>query len=89
MMGSNVDMARWSSGILLMFLLDLVGVAATNMEPIYWNSLNKSPAQLLQHTRCSAFGKTELSRLRPRARTCLAQRLKAACPSEDQLGARV
>ncbi|KAL7875831.1 hypothetical protein AOLI_G00107940 [Acnodon oligacanthus] len=41
MTGSNVDMARWSSGILLMFLLDLVGVAATNMEPIYWNSLNK------------------------------------------------
>ncbi|KAG9274528.1 ephrin-B3b [Astyanax mexicanus] len=41
MMGSSMDMARWSWGVLLMFLLDLVGVAATNMEPIYWNSLNK------------------------------------------------
>ncbi|XP_066537541.1 ephrin-B3b [Hoplias malabaricus] len=40
-MGSNVDTTRWSWGILLMFLLDLVAVAATNMEPIYWNSLNK------------------------------------------------
>ncbi|XP_034146582.1 ephrin-B3b isoform X2 [Esox lucius] len=28
-------------GFLLIFLLDLLGSAATNMEPIYWNSLNK------------------------------------------------
>ncbi|XP_063042412.1 ephrin-B3b [Engraulis encrasicolus] len=28
-------------GILLIFLVDLLGIAATNMEPIYWNSLNK------------------------------------------------
>jgi len=28
-------------GILLMFLVDLLGITATNMEPIYWNSLNK------------------------------------------------
>ncbi|KAL1271668.1 hypothetical protein QQF64_030684, partial [Cirrhinus molitorella] len=28
-------------GILLIFLVDLLGITATNMEPIYWNSLNK------------------------------------------------
>ncbi|CAB1428660.1 unnamed protein product [Pleuronectes platessa] len=28
-------------GILLVFLLDLLGSAASNMEPIYWNSLNE------------------------------------------------
>ncbi|XP_059381173.1 ephrin-B3-like [Carassius carassius] len=28
-------------GILLMFLVDLLGITATNMEPIYWNSMNK------------------------------------------------
>lgn len=27
-------------GILLIFLVDLLGITATNMEPIYWNSLN-------------------------------------------------
>nr|XP_019958841.1 PREDICTED: ephrin-B2-like [Paralichthys olivaceus] len=28
-------------GILLVFLLDLLGTTASNMEPIYWNSLNE------------------------------------------------
>ncbi|XP_035005286.1 ephrin-B3b isoform X2 [Hippoglossus stenolepis] len=28
-------------GILMVFLLDLLGSAASNMEPIYWNSLNE------------------------------------------------
>uniref|UniRef100_A0A673GS41 Ephrin-B3-like n=1 Tax=Sinocyclocheilus rhinocerous TaxID=307959 RepID=A0A673GS41_9TELE len=28
-------------GILLIFLVDLLGITASNMEPIYWNSLNK------------------------------------------------
>lgn len=40
-MGPNMDVARRSWGVLLVFLLDLLGVAATNMEPIYWNSLNE------------------------------------------------
>ncbi|XP_030636760.1 ephrin-B3b [Chanos chanos] len=41
----GVEMASRSCrnglGILLMCLVDLLGIAATNMEPIYWNSLNK------------------------------------------------
>ena len=28
-------------GFVLIFLLDLLGTAVSNMEPIYWNSLNK------------------------------------------------
>ncbi|KAG7484084.1 hypothetical protein MATL_G00045830 [Megalops atlanticus] len=27
--------------ILVVFLVDILGISATNMEPIYWNSLNK------------------------------------------------
>ncbi|XP_051995482.1 ephrin-B3-like isoform X2 [Xyrauchen texanus] len=42
---NRFEMASWRCGnglgILLMFLVDLLGITATNMEPIYWNSLNK------------------------------------------------
>ena len=45
MLGVRVEMACRGSGnglgILLIFLLDLLGTAASNMEPIYWNSLNE------------------------------------------------
>ncbi|XP_003966872.2 ephrin-B3b [Takifugu rubripes] len=45
MLGVRVEMAcrgsRNGFGILLMFLLDLLGTAASNLEPIYWNSLNE------------------------------------------------
>lgn len=45
MLGVRVEMACGGSGngfgILLMFLLDLLGTAASNLEPIYWNSLNE------------------------------------------------
>uniref|UniRef100_A0A3Q2UDQ1 Ephrin-B3a n=1 Tax=Fundulus heteroclitus TaxID=8078 RepID=A0A3Q2UDQ1_FUNHE len=41
----RVEMACRRSGnglwILLVFLLDLLGTTASNMEPIYWNSLNE------------------------------------------------
>lgn len=44
-LGVRVEMACGGSGnglrILLMFLLDLLGTAASNMEPVYWNSLNE------------------------------------------------
>ncbi|KAM7366094.1 hypothetical protein PAMP_015562 [Pampus punctatissimus] len=45
MIGVRVEMACRRSGnglgILLVFLLDLLGTTASNMEPIYWNSLNE------------------------------------------------
>ncbi|XP_070786005.1 ephrin-B3b [Enoplosus armatus] len=45
MLGVRVEMACRGSGnglgILLVFLLDLLGTTASNMEPIYWNSLNE------------------------------------------------
>ncbi|XP_026209234.1 ephrin-B3b [Anabas testudineus] len=45
MLGVRVEMAcrRGGNGlgILLVFLLDLLGTTASNMEPIYWNSLNE------------------------------------------------
>ena len=28
-------------GFIFIFLVDLLGIAAGNMEPIYWNTLNK------------------------------------------------
>ncbi|XP_037532715.1 ephrin-B3b [Nematolebias whitei] len=44
-LGVRVEMAWQRSGnglwILLVFLLDLLGTTASNMEPIYWNSLNE------------------------------------------------
>lgn len=44
-LGVRVEMAFRRSGnglwILLVFLLDLLGTTASNMEPIYWNSLNE------------------------------------------------
>lgn len=42
-LGVRVEMACRGNGlgILLMFLLDLLGTAASNMEPVYWNSLNE------------------------------------------------
>ncbi|KAM3857709.1 ephrin-B3b [Diretmus argenteus] len=43
--GVGVEMACRGTGnglgILLVFLLDLLGTTASNMEPIYWNSLNE------------------------------------------------
>lgn len=45
MLGVRVEMACRRSGnglgILLVFLLDLLGTTASNLEPIYWNSLNE------------------------------------------------
>ncbi|XP_023130599.1 ephrin-B3b [Amphiprion ocellaris] len=45
MLGVRVEMACRGSGnglgILLVFLLDLLATTASNMEPIYWNSLNE------------------------------------------------
>lgn len=45
MLGVRVEMACRRSGnglwILLVFLLDLLGTTASNMEPIYWNSRNE------------------------------------------------
>ncbi|XP_038588341.1 ephrin-B3b [Micropterus salmoides] len=45
MLGVRVEMACRGSGnglgLLLVFLLDLLGTTASNMEPIYWNSLNE------------------------------------------------
>ncbi|XP_041634728.1 ephrin-B3b [Cheilinus undulatus] len=45
LLGVRVEMACRRSGnglwILLVFLLDLLGTTASNMEPIYWNSLNE------------------------------------------------
>ncbi|KAJ8275426.1 hypothetical protein COCON_G00071780 [Conger conger] len=42
---SGVTMARWRGAhglrILVVFLVGLLGISATNMEPVYWNSLNK------------------------------------------------
>ncbi|KAK5616950.1 hypothetical protein CRENBAI_012357 [Crenichthys baileyi] len=40
--------------ILLVFLLDLLGTTASNMEPIYWNSLNESLNGRHHFPRCSA-----------------------------------
>ncbi|XP_063059334.1 ephrin-B3 isoform X2 [Engraulis encrasicolus] len=43
--GVGLAMGLWDGasglGFLLLFLVDLLGTAATNLEPIYWNSLNK------------------------------------------------
>ncbi|XP_030648911.1 ephrin-B3 [Chanos chanos] len=43
--GAWVVMALWDSAnsfcFLIIFLVDCLAVAATNMEPIYWNSLNR------------------------------------------------
>ncbi|KAF7706509.1 ephrin-B3b [Silurus meridionalis] len=43
--GSGLEMASLSCanalGFLFILLVDLLGITATNMEPIYWNSLNK------------------------------------------------
>lgn len=45
LLGVRVEMACRGNAsglwILLVFLLDLLGTAASNMEPIYWNSLNE------------------------------------------------
>lgn len=45
LLGVRVEMACRGNGnglvILLVFLLDLLGTTASNMEPIYWNSLNE------------------------------------------------
>ena len=44
-LAAGAQMALGGSGsglwILLVFLLDLLGATASNMEPIYWNSLNE------------------------------------------------
>uniref|UniRef100_A0A1A8PFL1 Ephrin-B3 n=1 Tax=Nothobranchius rachovii TaxID=451742 RepID=A0A1A8PFL1_9TELE len=44
-LGVRVEMAFRGSGnglwILLVFILDLLGTTASNMEPIYWNSMNE------------------------------------------------
>lgn len=43
--GVGKAMALWDGanglGFLVIFLVDFLGTAATNLEPIFWNSLNK------------------------------------------------
>eukprot|EP00063_Salmo_salar_P077180 XP_014052015.1 PREDICTED: ephrin-B3-like [Salmo salar] len=43
--GEGMALAFWDGcnglGFILIFLVDLLGIAAGNMEPIYWNTLNK------------------------------------------------
>ncbi|XP_035636650.1 ephrin-B3-like [Oncorhynchus keta] len=43
--GAGMALAFWDGcnglGFILIFLVDLLGIAAGNMEPIYWNTLNK------------------------------------------------
>ncbi|XP_076145706.1 ephrin-B3b [Alosa pseudoharengus] len=57
-------------GILLIFLVDLLGISATNMEPIYWNSLNKR------------FGDDQGYVLYPQ----IGDRLDLICPAADPPG---
>lgn len=43
--GAGMAFAFWDGcnglGFILIFLVDLLGITASNMEPIYWNTLNK------------------------------------------------
>ncbi|XP_029625485.1 ephrin-B2-like isoform X1 [Salmo trutta] len=43
--GAGMALAFWDGcnglGFILIFLVDLLGITASNMEPIYWNTLNK------------------------------------------------
>jgi ephrin-B len=43
--GAGMALAVWDCcnglGFILIFIVDLLGIAAGNMEPIYWNTLNK------------------------------------------------
>ncbi|XP_066578529.1 ephrin-B3b isoform X2 [Amia ocellicauda] len=59
-------------GILLLFSLDLLGTEATNMEPIYWNSLNKR------------FGEEKGYVLYPQ----IGDRLDLICPASEPPGPR-
>ncbi|XP_028811970.1 ephrin-B3b [Denticeps clupeoides] len=57
-------------GILLVFIVDVLGITATNMEPIYWNSLNKR------------FGDDKGYVLYPQ----IGDRLDLICPASDPPG---
>lgn len=76
--GFGVEMASRSSrmqcglGVLLIFLVDLLGSAATNMEPIFWNSLNQR------------FGDDKGYVLYPQ----IGDRLDLICPGSDPPGPR-
>ncbi|KAM6949299.1 ephrin-B3-like [Aplochiton taeniatus] len=74
--GSRVEMACRSRAngfvILLIFFVDLLGSAATNMEPIYWNSMNQR------------FGDDKGYVLYPQ----IGDRLDLICPSSDPPGPR-
>ncbi|XP_064181702.1 ephrin-B3b isoform X2 [Anguilla rostrata] len=74
--GFGIEMAYRSGlnglGILVVFLVDLLGIAATNMEPIYWNSLNKR------------FGDDKGYVLYPQ----IGDRLDLICPASDPPGPR-
>ncbi|KAJ8389315.1 hypothetical protein AAFF_G00121800 [Aldrovandia affinis] len=59
-------------GILVVFVVDLLGIAATNMEPIYWNSMNKR------------FGDDKGYVLYPQ----IGDRLDLICPASDPPGPR-
>ncbi|XP_062312054.1 ephrin-B3-like, partial [Osmerus eperlanus] len=61
-----------SLGFLMIFLVDLLGVSAANMEPIYWNSLNKR------------FGDDRGYVLYPQ----IGDRLDLICPSSSPAGPR-
>lgn len=55
--GVGLAMALWDGanglGFLVIFLLDFLGTAATNLEPIYWNSLNKRYVGLSFFLKCT------------------------------------
>ncbi|XP_023646219.1 ephrin-B3b [Paramormyrops kingsleyae] len=59
-------------GIFAVFMVDLLGISATNMEPIYWNSLNKR------------FGDDKGYVLYPQ----IGDRLDLICPASEPPGPR-
>ncbi|KAI1898555.1 hypothetical protein AGOR_G00073560 [Albula goreensis] len=75
-LGLGIEMAyrrgRNGLGILVVFVVDILGIAATNMEPIYWNSLNKR------------FGDDKGYVLYPQ----IGDRLDLICPASDPPGPR-
>ncbi|KAL2094547.1 hypothetical protein ACEWY4_009266 [Coilia grayii] len=74
--GVGMAMALWDGanglGFLMIFLVDFLGTAATNLEPIYWNSLNKR------------FGDERGYVLYPQ----IGDRLDLICPASNPAGPR-
>ncbi|XP_041947955.1 ephrin-B3 isoform X1 [Alosa sapidissima] len=74
--GVGMAMALWDGanglGFLVIFLVDFLGTAASNLEPIYWNSLNKR------------FGDERGYVLYPQ----IGDRLDLICPASNPAGPR-